>query len=161
MRFHLLAILALIGLPVLAETPENAATAETLPVLTAMQWQTLLSCPAPRLASDSGESTTQSDCTATCLDGTTRTCTGTSCSARDTLCSTSFRQGYCWSNTEGYKYCNDTVGDCPSPCPGLSPLCWEIHGTSCTHGSVSCYDQISGCILTTCECVQGTYRCMY
>jgi hypothetical protein len=65
-------------------------------------------------------------CTAHCQDGSTRTCTGTSCSAVDWSCPS--QSGYCWSNSEGYKYC-------PAPsCPqGCTASCANAGG-----GTVSC-----------------------
>lgn len=65
-------------------------------------------------------------CTAHCQDGSTRTCTGTSCSAIDWSCPS--QSGYCWSNAEGYKYC-----PAPSCVQGCTASCANAGG-----GSVSC-----------------------
>jgi hypothetical protein len=67
-----------------------------------------------------------SDCTAHCRDGSTRTCTGSSCSAVDYSCPN--QSGYCWSDLEGYKYC-------PNTCPpqGCTASCANAGG-----GTVSC-----------------------
>lgn len=66
---------------------------------------------APALVADPVEASTSGVCTATCHDGSSRTCSGTSCSAVDSACPN--QQGYCWSNAEGYKYCPTCpVEDC-------------------------------------------------
>jgi hypothetical protein len=66
---------------------------------------------APALVADPVEASTSGVCTATCHDGSSRTCSGTSCSAVDSACPS--QQGYCWSNAEGYKYCPTCpVEDC-------------------------------------------------
>jgi hypothetical protein len=163
MKVLLFAILPLIGVPVLADKPQSAAP-ESPPLLTAAQLQAILSCPAPRRASDSEDSegsTLQADCTARCLDGSVRFCSGSSCQAADSYCSPSLQQGYCWSDVEGYKFCNDTGDRCPDPCLNKSPLCRDIHGTYCKYSGITCYDELAECIPTTCNCVQGTYRCLY
>ena len=61
-------------------------------------------------------------CTAYCWDGTTRTCSGSSCSAVDSSCPS--QRGSCWSDLEGTKYC---------------PECTCYASTTCSDGSaVSC-----------------------
>jgi hypothetical protein len=76
-------------------------------------------------------------CTAHCQDGSTRTCTGTSCSAVDWSCPN--QSGYCWSNSEGYKYC--PVPSCPQTC---TASCAGAGGgsRSCTSytGNIFCID---------------------
>jgi hypothetical protein len=81
----------------------------------------------PGLPGGVGEAST---CTAHCQDGSTRTCTGTSCTAVDWSCPLS---GYCWSNSEGYKYC-----------PAASCPCYA--STTCSNGShVSCQGTNNDC----------------
>jgi hypothetical protein len=65
----------------------------------------------PGLPGGVGEAST---CTAHCWDGSTRTCTGTSCTAVDSSCSS--QRGYCWSNSEGYKYCPTCQASCTASC---------------------------------------------
>jgi hypothetical protein len=68
---------------------------------------------APALVPDPIEAAVSGSCTATCWDTTARTCTGSSCSAVDSDCPD--EQGYCWSNAEGFKYCQTCpAGDCGS-----------------------------------------------
>jgi hypothetical protein len=65
-------------------------------------------------------------CIAHCWNGSTQTCTGTSCFAVDSSCPG--ERGYCWSNTEGTKYCPE----CQS-CQGCTASCANAGG-----GTVSC-----------------------
>ena len=93
-----------------------------------------------------------SDCTATCWDGSTRTCNGTSCNAVDSACSVG-QQGHCWSNAEGYKYCDP----CPT-CPGTS--CEVLNGQRCKYSGGSCYyGYPPDCAYLSCNCFEGHYVC--
>ncbi|HEV8580921.1 MAG TPA: hypothetical protein VGX68_17785 [Thermoanaerobaculia bacterium] len=85
-------------------------------------------CALPMAAKPSGPGGVgaYSDCTAHCQDGSTRTCTGGSCSAVDYSCPN--QRGYCWSDAEGYKYC--PIPSCPQTC---TASCANAGG-----GSVSC-----------------------
>jgi hypothetical protein len=72
----------------------------------------------------------QSVCNAQCWDGSYVSCWGTSCTARDSSCSSGHR-GYCYGSSTGYRYC--------PPCPCASQC---SASTTCANGStVSC----SGC----------------
>lgn len=145
MRFVLFAMLPLmLGFPLWADTSESAAAPEDAPVLTACQLQAILS-------SDFGDPTIESDCTARCQDGSTRTCSGSTCAAQDTSCYPTIEQGYCWSDLEGYKYCNDACT--------CSPSCEEVHDTGCHSGSTICYDTLRNCKAYTCVCYLGRYQC--
>jgi hypothetical protein len=79
---------------------------------------------------------TLSVCVAQCALGTV-TCTGTSCSATDRNCPST--QGFCWSNTEGYKYC--------SPCPS-GPVCTA----ECAYGPDVTCTGTSSCSATDSDC---------
>jgi hypothetical protein len=80
---------------------------------------------------------TDADCSARCQNGSTVSCTGTSCEAADWSCS-SGQRGYCWSNWEGYKYC--PVPTCPCyaqarcndgsyvSCTGYNHDCFAVYG---------------------------------
>lgn len=75
-------------------------------------------------------------CTATCQDGSTRTCTGTSCVAVDASCPS--QQGYCWSNSGGYKHCLACTGE--NPICSTAVLCRPCSGgdagVECSNGLV-------------------------
>lgn len=125
-------VLVLFALPVLADSaspaPELRAAIFAAPAGT---------CAPPAvekggLTRKGGLPGAESVCTAHCQDGSTRTCSGTSCSATDSSCPS--QQGYCWSNSEGYKYC---------------PVCQQAPcytSTTCLDGSqVSCYGTPGTC----------------
>lgn len=60
----------------------------------------------------------KSDCSATasCWDGGTVTCSGsTSCTAADGDCSVGRQRGYVW--------CDSTIIECPNPCPCAADYC--------------------------------------
>lgn len=92
-----------------------------------------------------------STCTAFCDDGTTRTCSGGSCSAVDSSCSPTVR-GYCSSDVEGTKYC-------PTPTCFCTPTCNDLNGQFCK-SSGTCYTG-SGhfCQAHTCDCINFAYSC--
>jgi hypothetical protein len=70
-------------------------------------------------------------CSASCWDGSSRTCNGSSCSATDSFCPS--QRGYCWSDAEGYKYC-----------PACNTTCYA--STTCSNGSqVSCQGTSGDC----------------
>lgn len=70
----------------------------------------------------------QADCYARCKDGSYLKCSGSTCNATDTDCSTN-TSGSCYGSGTGWKYCNDTCG----------PVCaaWASCA-SAGGGSVSC-----------------------
>jgi hypothetical protein len=85
----------------------------------------------------------QSDCTADCWDGTSRTCNaGSSCMAHDSSCST---QGYCWDDVSGYKFC-----------PAYPPSCDDVQGTKCVTSNGQCF---TGCGVANCFCFGGYWQC--
>jgi hypothetical protein len=96
--------------------------------------ESMLSAPLAVEASTSG------CCSATCQSGSSVICCGTSCSATDAACM--IQQGFCWSNTEGYKYC-PACG-----CPGGDCGC---HGLPCTQNS-----QCGTCAGLQCKCLGPT-----
>lgn len=81
--------------------------------------------------------TATSTCTALCQDGSSRTCTGSSCNAVNWSCPN--QSGYCWSDWEGTKYC--PVPSCPQTC---TASCAGAGGgsRSCTSytGNIFCID---------------------
>lgn len=93
-------------------------------------------------------------CTASCDDGTTRTCSGSQCSAQDSSCSPE-TQGSCWSDAEGYKYCPAPI--CPTTC--RSPSCDDLNGQFCKVGG-TCFALIGGtCRQLSCGCFENQYVC--
>lgn len=87
---------------------------------------------------DSGRVETTSTCTATCWDGTTRTCTGNTCTAQDSRCKVGER-GYCVAD-------GGLRNNCP-PCLGracsTSTTC-DNGGTAACTGYNNCFS-VSGC----------------
>lgn len=127
--------IALFVAPALAGPPAEPVGPE---VLAAIFAQAPGQCAASTVgpAEGPGDSGTDADCTARCQDGSTRTCTGTSCQARDYSCSAGQR-GYCWSNWEGYKYC--PMPTCPtSPCYAQTQ-CSNGSTVSCTGYNQDCF----------------------
>lgn len=91
-----------------------------------------------------------STCVANCWDGTTRTCTGSTCSAYDSACPE--EEGRCFgSDPLSHKKCPP----CSTPCP--SPSCEDLDGTYCKY-SGTCYAGPS-CIAHTCNCYNNTFIC--
>jgi hypothetical protein len=94
-------------------------------------------CPLPAATKPGGPGGVGSTsvCVANCWDGSTRTCTGTSCSATDSSCPS--QRGFCWSNSEGYKYCPACSSNCsawtscssgpPVSCQGTSGDCFSVY----------------------------------
>ncbi len=128
-----------------APAPAQAEADALAPVAPAVDPDGATTC-APTLAdalwtaSDFGA---QSDCTADCWDGTSRSCNaGTSCMAVDSGCSS---QGYCWDNVSGYKYC-----------PSWPISCDDLQGEKCVVGNGQCY---TGCGVATCVCSGGYWQC--
>lgn len=104
-----------------------------------------------------GEPTAQSDCTAQCQDGSTVTCSGSTCSAVDYSC-TAEERGYCEGSASGTKYCPELdLDDCPvtcsidNTCPDGTYLECEGHTGpfACQGGGDSCY--------VMCDGADGTY----
>jgi len=87
-----------------------------------------------------------SDCTAHCWDGTTRTCSGSSCSAVDSSCPS--QRGSCWSDVEGTKYCPQCVDGCTASCANAGG------------GTVSCtsYTGDFFCVANCYAYCDGTYH---
>jgi len=95
----------------------------------------------------------QSTCIAYCWDGTTRTCTGSSCSAYDSACPE--EQGRCFGSGTPltYKKCPSCPeqGSCPSP------SCLELDGQPCTK-PVTCYAE-PDCLSEICGCYGNMFAC--
>jgi len=132
--------LCLLAVPVLAASPaptQAPAAPATTPGAPAFVAALM---PAPL-----AEATT-STCTADCKDGTTLVCTGTSCTARDTVCRI-YQRGQCWSDTGGYQYCP------LCPCD-KEPHCADVDGSSCPKPSLTtiCYEPSLNCRQLTCSC---------
>lgn len=121
--FVLMVVVALAALPAAAEESAPAcqpATEEPIPAA---------AVPAEgasqaRKGDGPGEVETLSTCQASCWNGTSVTCSGSSCSAYDSNCGNDFR-GYCTGSTSGTKYC--------PVCPGCTA------STTCQGGpSIAC-----------------------
>jgi len=133
--------LCLLAVPVLAAPPAPAqapATQASPAFIAALM-------PAPL-----AEATT-SVCVAHCWDGSTVTCTGTSCNATDSSCTAV--QGNCWSNVEGTKYCPQCI------CNPRFPHCKDIEGQSCTSGTQVCVDPDLHCNKFYCSCWNNVWVC--
>lgn len=106
-------------------------------------------CPAPRTDTEIfGEErlplASLAKCTAECEDGTTVTCSGSSCSAQDQDCSQD-QPGYCISDTEE-KFC--------AACPSEPVLC-KSEGNKCVDND-DCPPCSNG---DPCACLGGTCAC--
>jgi hypothetical protein len=92
-----------------------------------------------------------STCIAQCGGGATVSCGGTSCSATDKNCPT---EGYCWSNTEGYKYCAPCQAQCTALCAsGPNVTCT---GNTCSATDANCASSQDGFCTSD---VEGTKYC--
>lgn len=141
-------ILAGLAVALMAVAPALAAGPTPAPVVAAPTANTMTIAQVPLFAAlgqpaqpqahggtipDPGE---QGSCTAYCWNGTSVTCSGTSCSEVDSNCN-SGQRGYCYGSSSGYKYC--------PACSGCSATatCNGGGSVSCT-GTSSCY-HINGC----------------
>jgi len=79
----------------------------------------------------------QSSCTANCWDGSTVACSGTSCSAHDSNCSSNFR-GYCTGSTTGTRYCPVCPPTCSAPCSATT-ICANGVKLRCDGCSGDCF----------------------
>lgn len=102
---------------------------------------------APALAAQPAEPMLSGVCTANCWDGSTRTCTGNSCSATDSNCPNV--RGQCWSDLEGTKFC---------------PFCPDCALTNCGCDAQPCVknSQCGTCDGLACFCSGpvGSKRCI-
>jgi hypothetical protein len=146
MKILMIAGLCLIALPVLA-----AQDAPVQPVAELQSPAATLSCPATAELPEALAISTLSTCTAQCWDGTTRSCSGTSCTATDSACR-AWQQGSCWSNAEGTKKCE------LCPC-NRSPHCADLEGTSCGSGTTTCYEPSLNCHPLSCACHDHQWVC--
>ncbi len=92
-----------------------------------------------------------STCIAQCWDGSTRTCTGSSCTAYDSACPD--EQGRCF--TSGETLVLKKCPPCPSTPPCPSPSCEDLDGTYCKYNGTSqtCYYEVNGsCNAASCNC---------
>lgn len=161
MKTLVIAALCLIALPVFAAQPAATPEADVVaapdvaaPAAPAVDETaapaTSPACPTGPLAEASFLSTL-STCTADCWDGSTVTCTGSSCQAADSAC-LSGQRGYCSSPEGGYVYC--PVCSCPSP------SCDDLDGQVCKPHNSTCYMLIGGaCRSFTCFCYNGYRVC--
>ena len=126
-------VLTLFALPALADPGGPAQDA--LAAIFAAAPGASCALPAPRETAGLPGPRTASDCTAHCWDGTTRTCSGSSCGANDSSCPS--QRGNCWSDVEGYKYCPACSSSCsawtscssgsPVFCQGTSGDCFSVY----------------------------------
>lgn len=96
--------------------------------------------PAPVLMQRSGENDTvsaQSSCTAECWDGSVLECSGTSCTAQDSVCSNGER-GYCTSGP-----LRQECPPCPDPSCSATANC-DNGGTATCSGYNNCF-AVHGC----------------
>ena len=129
-RLPLVVSLMLLATPLLAAPP--SAPSPTLVTLAD------IFAPAPMPTAGSGQGGSgipepgiSSTCTANCWDGSTRTCTGTSCSAVNSNCSAGQR-GSC------------TAGGSTTFCPAC-PTAKTCTATCSPSGSVSCTSPVGDC----------------
>lgn len=88
----------------------------------------------------------QSLCIAECQDGSTVTCSGSSCNATDASCPT--ERGSCWGSDTGTKYCPPCTCSATALCPDGSTVSCTGTGDSCfgIKGCyVSCNDHLTWC----------------
>ena len=139
------ASLALPGFAQAADTapePEPATTPQACaPSAAGQLGDALLPVDQGRNGDPIGGVEEQATCTADCADGSSVTCWGTSCSAYDSNCNTSFR-GYCTGTSSGTKYCPSNECQGPScgayaSCPGTGPV--SCSGTSSCHELDGCW----------------------
>lgn len=88
----------------------------------------------------------QSVCIAECQDGSTVTCTGSSCNATDASCPA--ERGSCWGSDTGTRYCPVCTCSATALCPDGSTVSCTGTGDSCfgIKGCyVSCNDHLTWC----------------
>jgi len=78
-----------------------------------------LSAELPPLDLEPPAATPLSPCTAQCNEGPDVTCYGNPCSAVNQACPS--QRGYCYSASEGSKYCDDCSGPCTQGCQSGQP----------------------------------------
>lgn len=127
-------VLVLSAFPAVAEPPStapNLLAAILYPVLA----PEIEACAEP--AATPSDLNMLADCTARCQDGSTRTCSGSSCFAVDASCPS--ERGYCWGSSTG------TI-----QCPACSGGCTCQQGAQCTSdASCNCNETNPG------VCVKG------
>jgi hypothetical protein len=88
----------------------------------------------------------QSTCIAECQDGSTVTCTGSSCNATDASCPG--ERGSCWGSDTGTRYCPVCTCSATVSCPGGGNVSCNGTGDTCfgiTGCWVSCNDNLTWC----------------
>lgn len=155
--FLLVATAALAALPGLAEEqPVAACQPVTAEAITAVAVSPEGADQA-RKGNGVGGVETQSTCQASCWNGTSVSCSGSSCSAYDSSCGNGFR-GYCTGSTSGTKYC--------PVCPGCTAnaTCPFGSSISCT-GTYECQEYPDcwvSCDGVVTECFpQSKYGCPF
>ncbi len=145
---------------VLAAPPAAAGATSSLALLGIQSPAAYLFGAAPAAKKDPiGGPSAQSTCIAHCGDGSTVTCSGSTCNATDNLCSEDPSvSGQCYGSSSGYQYCPTCPGY-TTPCQRIS--CELTDGTSCsTPGAhMDCTSLDGQCGF--CDCELGTWRCAY
>lgn len=141
MRKHL-PVLALIVVAAAMAAPAVAAEAPFCGQRASAGGPDLAGAPPPFFTGGLRDPSPAGDCSADCWDGSTVSCSGTSCSAHDSACPGV--RGECWGSSTGTRYCpvcpNSQCnayavcsGSGPVTCTGSSPqscqeldYCWVI-----------------------------------
>lgn len=132
-------ICALVAL-VLAAAPAlaaggNAPIAQFLPPDQAPMFSALAQAPQPQAHKGNiGDPSAQGFCVADCWDGTSRDCSGSTCNAVDSSCSTG-QSGYCYGSDTGYKYCPT----CPSSTCSAQATCSDGSTVFCKGTTGDCF----------------------
>lgn len=126
---------ALLGLtaPAAAESPAVRGWDPTLAILQGAGLEAVLFGPIPRVGTSIDGPGAQATCIAECCDGSTQTCTGSSCFAVDADCDSGER-GYCYGTATGTKYCPDCSAPVCEPDPPCAeePHCESLNGSPCS-----------------------------
>jgi len=131
-----------LGVPVLAEDVEEVDLNSFLAPYDACASRAPVAVPT---APEPSLLATLASCTATCQNGSTVTCTGTSCSAVDANCPT--ERGYCTGTASGTKLCHKC-------CANTTP-CSIYEGRSCSSNQPC----MEGNNCAQCVCWGGTLTC--
>lgn len=136
-------LLMLVSFPAWAESP--SATVNLQAIFSVLPDQGTGACTPPATVK-SANSEALGDCTARCQDGSTLTCTGSSCSAVDASCPS--ESGYCWGSTTGTRACPACTGGCICQ---QGAQCLDDTDCDCNQGLGFCAKEPGG-ISGTCSC---------
>lgn len=119
-------------------SPGSEASSSAQPAVCLDQGLWLSASKRPPVGGGPG---TLSTCIAQCGQTGSVSCSGSSCSATDRDCNST--PGYCWSNTEGTKYCPPCESSCTATCAaGPDVTCI---GSSCSATDSACPSEDGFC----------------